>query len=145
MVYQDLTKQSITISNTRTREIHLLPGVGLADHGDDSGASHGFKLAPWRRVSPLRPSLADIRLQAGGGASLPFSPVGLERRKRTPRDGGLSGFSGSAGGGLLSRDLSIGVPSALQGLTTVFGMGTGVAPALQPPAIRFSSSYKTGK
>ena len=57
------------------------------------------------------------------------------RKERTPRDGGLSGFSGSAGGGLLSRDLSIGVPSALQGLTTVFGMGTGVAPALQPPAI----------
>jgi hypothetical protein len=44
------------------------------------------------------------------------------------------GAQGEAGGGLLSRDLSIGVPSALQGLTTVFGMGTGVAPALQPPA-----------
>jgi hypothetical protein len=36
----------------------------------------------------------------------------------------------SAGDGLLSRDLSIGVPSALQGLTLVFGTGTGVAPAL---------------
>ena len=35
-----------------------------------------------------------------------------------------------AGDGLLSRDLSIGVPSALQGLTLVFGTGTGVAPAL---------------
>ena len=31
--------------------------------------------------------------------------------------------------GLLSRNLSIAVPSALQGLTAVFGMGTGVAPA----------------
>ena len=40
-----------------------------------------------------------------------------------------------AGDGLLSRVLSNGVPSALQGLTTVFGMGTGVAPALQSPAI----------
>ena len=35
-----------------------------------------------------------------------------------------------AGDGLLSRALAGGVPSALQGLTAVFGMGTGVAPAL---------------
>jgi hypothetical protein len=34
-----------------------------------------------------------------------------------------------AGDGLLSRNLSVAVPSALQGLTAVFGMGTGVAPA----------------
>ena len=32
--------------------------------------------------------------------------------------------------GLLSRDLAIAVPSALRDLTAVFGMGTGVAPAL---------------
>ena len=38
-------------------------------------------------------------------------------------------FEGQAGDGLLSRNLSIAVPSALQGLTAVFGMGTGVAPA----------------
>jgi len=31
--------------------------------------------------------------------------------------------------GLLSHRLSSAVPSALQVLTTVFGMGTGVAPA----------------
>jgi hypothetical protein len=41
-----------------------------------------------------------------------------------------SGDRKGAGDGLLSRALSGGVPSALQGLTTVFGMGTGVAPAL---------------
>ena len=34
---------------------------------------------------------------------------------------------GKAGGGLLSHGLSTAVPSALTGLTTVFGMGTGVA------------------
>src|SRR3954471_20177726 len=39
-----------------------------------------------------------------------------------------------AGDGLLSRGLSTGVPSALSGLTTVFGMGTGVAPTLESPA-----------
>ena len=37
------------------------------------------------------------------------------------------------GGVLLSHDLSIAVPSALQGLTTVFGMGTGVTPPASPP------------
>src|SRR5688572_19993382 len=67
-----------------------------------------------------------------------------EKKKNPERKNSLGVLRG-AGGGLLSRDLSIGVPSALQGLTTVFGMGTGVAPALQPPAIRFFSSYKTGK
>ena len=44
-----------------------------------------------------------------------------------PKLGGA--FKGKAGDGLLSRNLSIAVPSALQGLTAVFGMGTGVAPA----------------
>jgi hypothetical protein len=39
------------------------------------------------------------------------------------------GFQGKAGDGLLSHHLSVVVPSALQGLTAVFGMGTGVAPA----------------
>jgi hypothetical protein len=42
----------------------------------------------------------------------------------------IQGLPRGAGDGLLSRALSGGVPSALQGLTTVFGMGTGVAPAL---------------
>ena len=41
---------------------------------------------------------------------------------------------GMAGDGLLSHDLAIVVPSALRGLTTVFGMGTGVALTLESPA-----------
>ena len=39
------------------------------------------------------------------------------------------GSQEKAGDGLLSHHLSVAVPSALQGLTAVFGMGTGVAPA----------------
>ena len=35
-----------------------------------------------------------------------------------------------AGGDVLSHPVSRAVPSALRGLTTVFGMGTGVSPAL---------------
>ena len=42
----------------------------------------------------------------------------------------IRGFVQGAGDGLLSRDLAAGVPSALSGLTIVFGMGTSVAPTL---------------
>ena len=37
------------------------------------------------------------------------------------------------GNGLLSHKVSLAVPSALEGLTSVFGMGTGVAPPLRSP------------
>jgi hypothetical protein len=47
----------------------------------------------------------------------------------SPTGGTRWGFQREAGNGLLSRHLSVAVPSALQGLTAVFGMGTGVAPA----------------
>ncbi len=51
--------------------------------------------------------------------------------ERSPRiRNAIRGPRRGAGDGLLSRALSGGVPLALQGLTTVFGMGTGVAPAL---------------
>ena len=38
-----------------------------------------------------------------------------------------------SGGDLLSQGVSTQVPSALAGLTSVFGMGTGVTPPLWPP------------
>ena len=38
-----------------------------------------------------------------------------------------------SGGVLLSHDLAAIVSSALKGLTSVFGMGTGVAPSASPP------------
>ena len=54
--------------------------------------------------------------------------VSLRRRKPAPvyRDGLCER---EAGNGLLSHALSSIVPSALTGLTAVFGMGTGVAPS----------------
>ena len=39
----------------------------------------------------------------------------------------------NSGGDLLSQDLTVQVSSALEGLTSVFGMGTGVAPPVTPP------------
>ena len=40
-----------------------------------------------------------------------------------------------SGGDLLSQGVSTQVPSALRGLTSVFGMGTGVALSLAPPKL----------
>ena len=39
------------------------------------------------------------------------------------------------GSDLLSHAVAHAVPSALEGLTSVFGMGTGVAPPASPPGI----------
>ena len=41
------------------------------------------------------------------------------------------------GGVLLSHKVALAVPSALEGLTSVFGMGTGVTPPLEPPRSSF--------
>ena len=42
------------------------------------------------------------------------------------------------GNDLLSHAVTSAVPSALEGLTSVFGMGTGVAPPASPPGIEIS-------
>ena len=39
------------------------------------------------------------------------------------------------GSDLLSRAVASAVPSALEGFTAVFGMGTGVAPPASPPGM----------
>ena len=45
----------------------------------------------------------------------------------------LQGLCINPGNDLLSHQVSLTVPLALRGLTSVFGMGTGVTPALLPP------------
>jgi hypothetical protein len=46
------------------------------------------------------------------------------------------GVVGCSGGVLLSHDLAVAVPSALEGLASGFGMGPGVSPPLWPPEHR---------
>ena len=76
-------------------------------------------------------------------APLPEAPVpkalrspdygkGPEPRKG-PHPAGTGLVTNSPGGVLLSQGVAPQVPSALVGLTSVFGMGTGVAPPLWPP------------
>ena len=72
-------------------------------------------------------------LAGGSKLDLSLREAGSELRKqdhqKAPPSGAGWGFHREAGDGLLSHNLSIAVPSALQVLTSVFGMGTGVAPA----------------
>ena len=42
-------------------------------------------------------------------------------------------FEEMVGGDLLSHNVTVAVPSALEGLTAEFGMGSGVPPPLSPP------------
>jgi hypothetical protein len=49
-----------------------------------------------------------------------------ENEKRTARR--RSSYKAKSGGDLLSQAVSCQVPSAREGLTSVFGMGTGVTP-----------------
>jgi hypothetical protein len=44
-----------------------------------------------------------------------------------------SGLENNPGSDLLSHAVTHAVPSAVEGLTSVFGMGTGVTPLLWPP------------
>ena len=62
--------------------------------------------------------------------------------KKAPPLGGASSIL--PGGDLLSQTVASQVPSALKGLTSVFGMGTGVTPSPLPPEnfeILFSAAY----
>ena len=43
------------------------------------------------------------------------------------------GVKNYSGDDLLSQERELQVPSALEGLTAVFGMGTGVPPPVSPP------------
>ena len=52
-------------------------------------------------------------------------------------------IEGKAGGDVLSHRVSPAVPSALRGLTTVFGMGTGVALSLNHQPMRSNGKEQT--
>src|SRR5207237_3110638 len=66
-----------------------------------------------------------------------FLRPGMRRTLPTAREEAPEGASSEkkSGGDLLSQGASPQVPSALAGLTSVFGMGTGVTPPLWPPEI----------
>src|SRR5690606_27331356 len=67
--------------------------------------------------------------------------MGKQENERRPGCVGTTLVTRSwAGGDVLSHPVARAVPSALRGLTTVFGMGTGGSPAPWPPATRLLGS-----
>ena len=86
-----------------------------------------------------RPPDAERRRTCGGdggrarGTTLPAVVLRQNRARTRLRTPGGALSSRNPGGVLLSQGVSSQVPSALEGLTAVFGMGTGVPPPLLPP------------
>ena len=62
-----------------------------------------------------------------------FAVGRLEEKKKKARRRAPSLQKNVPGSDLLSHPVTRAVPSALEDLTSVFGMGTGVAPPLKPP------------
>ena len=83
------------------------------------------------QVPPLRVPPATRGTQAA--CRSPSGPVGVDCEFTTPPRGGRC--RRNPGGVLLSQGATPQVPSALAGLTAVFGMGTGVSPPPWPPEI----------
>ena len=72
--------------------------------------------------------------EAGGGNQRQ-DPLLRASEKERPADPKTSGPLKDPGSVLLTHSLAAAVSSALEDLTSVFGMGTGVAPPAWPPGI----------
>ena len=78
---------------------------------------------------------------AGPAPSRLQQPPGPQNEKPS---GKPEGFVFNSGDVLLSHTLARAVPSGLKGLTSVFGMGTGVTPSLQSPKRSYEERILTG-
>ena len=76
---------------------------------------------------------------SGARALFPLFEPWMEPRLRSGRTAVTSEREKKPGNDLLSHSASRAVPSARTGLTSVFGMGTGVSPSLESPG--FYSSF----
>src|SRR5205085_8884326 len=119
----------------------------LAAHRGPAPGGHPRAGAGWR-VRGRRLVAPGWRLVAHHGLTPPGAPRaapggargrrlvarrGLESAARTKGRPRGRPFDEETGGVLLSRALAGQVPSALRGLTALFGMGRGVSPSLWPP------------
>lgn len=126
-----------------------LPSRGL-ERASEGGIGQSCGRA--RRCAP-RPRRG--RPSGDGGDTLPAdagrrrpsicgTPVqGVGKRRRAEPYG--SALREKSGGVLLSQGRSSQVPSALEGLTSVFGMGTGVTPPLWPPKSVVNYERRSGR
>ena len=108
---------------------------GLADHrlsGPKNGVRDDLNGPEGEDCQAFRP--CEVH-EIHDGLVLAFAKFYRRKRQRpSHRCEGLH-HSIKSGGDLLSQGVYPQVPSALAGLTAVFGMGTGVSPPLWPPEI----------
>src|SRR2546430_8392400 len=130
----EVTKRSVLHSVSlfrlpNTEPAHVIPerasisGVAEVRRTDDllSGEHRRCETGVWRAGCHFRGEHQDSDWQNVK------CPMSNNQFRNSTLDIGHWTFVVEAGGGLLSHDLAVAVPSALTGLTTVFGMGTGVA------------------
>ena len=119
-------------SSAASASARLRPGAGLAavarPDAERSRARAEERRARRRRSGRSRVSRWRVEAWYMRRVSL---RMGSERRRAAPRGGPYE----RNGGDLLSQGREAQVPSALRGLTALFGMGRGVAPSLSPPKV----------
>jgi hypothetical protein len=124
-------------------------GAARAPDASPSGAGGQAKLrmpVPRQRPAasapgPLRDARSQLRRRAGAAACALLA-LAVPQPSTDTASGGLRASEGppeggpcsqKTGGVLLSQALASQVPSALRGLTALFGMGRGVSPSPKPP------------
>ena len=95
-----------------------------------------------RLFSPGLRSRCSLRLLGTGAGRVALASGSQTREPPITRSD--RGFSHEVGDDVLSHRAAPAVPSALQSLTAVFGMGTGVSSAPLPPTIRRLNSAQGG-
>ena len=104
----------------------------LFDAVSAAGSAHSRPrqcAAPWPRAAVIRQIS-----EGGAGAGVWRAGRGRTATNRRPGCGAaVGGGEKNPGSDLLSHAVTRAVPSAVEGLTAVFGMGTGVTPLLWPP------------
>src|SRR5262245_16211993 len=92
-------------------------------------------LKPRHAIRPLRPRIGET---SGARLISTVRRATPSRRQTQTRPGRMCATRARVnypGSDLLSHAVAHAVPSAQEGLTSVFGMGTGVAPPASPPGI----------
>jgi hypothetical protein len=111
--------------------LRLRRGARAGPHGPPTGAA-GRGRAPTKWAGAIA-ACADERGRAPAPHArrlpVPCAQPAAHRPTIWPR----RALSKKTGGVLLSQALASQVPSALRGLTSLFGMGRGVSPSLKPP------------
>ena len=99
---------------------------------DQHGIRHDHVPESVSEAVPIGRAFHLLKRVRGPGRGVQTSRRRAKKKSPTHRDD-ASGFVNIPGSDLLSHRPAPAVPSAVEGLTSVFGMGTGVTPPLWPP------------